>query len=164
MRMPMPRCVLAGLLTIVAPAMLGAQAPATVHPPATAIHVSAADIATRAETLGNDNPSKSFVIAELGQYILRLEHRTDKPQNASVHEDEAELFYVVDGAATIRTGGSLVAPTRQGTNLTARSIEGGSLQDLKKGDVILIPAGVAHWVVKVDGAANLMSLHLPNKR
>ena len=46
---------------------------------------------------------------------------------ASVHEKEAELFYVIDGSGTLVTGGKLVGETRTNAdNLAGTAIEGGA--------------------------------------
>jgi mannose-6-phosphate isomerase-like protein (cupin superfamily) len=155
----MRRCLFALLLAVALP--IAAQAQSSPAPAGAVIHVPATEIAARAAKLGDAQASISFPVFEYGGYILRLEHRTDKPQKASVHEHESEMFILVSGSATIRTGGTLVSPTRDGQNLTAQSIDGGTLRELRQGDVLLIPPGVPHWVVKVNGATNLLSLHLP---
>jgi mannose-6-phosphate isomerase-like protein (cupin superfamily) len=86
------------------------------------------------------------------------------PQNASVHETEAELFYLIDGSATMVTGGKLVGETRNGANLSGTSIEGGTPTKLNKGDFFMVPEGVPHWFSQIDpGGINVMSVHLPRK-
>ena len=86
-------------------------------------------------------------------------------QAASVHETEAELFYVLDGAGTLVTGGKLKEEKRTNAeNLTGSGIEGGVSKKVSKGDWIMVPAGVPHQYPSVDaGGLTLMSLHLPNK-
>jgi mannose-6-phosphate isomerase-like protein (cupin superfamily) len=90
-----------------------------------------------------------------------MEHRVNVPQNAAVHEKEAELFYVIDGSGTMVTGGKLVNPTRNGDNLTATTSEGGTAKQMSKGDFLLVQEGVPHWFSKIDGEMTLMTLHLP---
>jgi len=41
------------------------------------------------------------------------------------------------------------------------SIEGGESKKLGKGDVLIIPAGTAHWINHVDQAMELIIIHLP---
>ena len=86
-------------------------------------------------------------------------------QAASVHETEAELFYVIDGAGTLVTGGKLKEEKRTNAeNLTGSAIEGGVSKRVAKGDWILVPAGVPHQYPAVEaGGLTLMSLHLPKK-
>ena len=86
-------------------------------------------------------------------------------QAASVHETEAELFYVIDGAGTLVTGGKLKEEKRTNAeNLTGSAIEGGVSKRVAKGDWILVPAGVPHQYPAVEASGlTLMSLHLPKK-
>ena len=78
-------------------------------------------------------------------------HR-DKPGGIEVHVKERDVFYVVDGEATVIAGGTLISPreTRAG-QMTGASIEGGETYHLAKGDVITIPAGVPHWFKETKG-------------
>jgi mannose-6-phosphate isomerase-like protein (cupin superfamily) len=114
-----------------------------------------------------DRPMTSnnvFQLTGASPYGVNVEHRTNMPQNASVHEGEAELFYVIDGSATMTTGGKLVGETRNGANLTGKSIEGGVNTKLSKGDFFMVPEGVPHWFSQIDaGGINIMSVHLPRK-
>ena len=63
---------------------------------------------------------------------------------------ETDIFYVVDGSATIVTGGTVpdakeTAPEqKRGTTVT-----GGVTQKLSKGDSMVIPAGTPHWFSEV---------------
>jgi mannose-6-phosphate isomerase-like protein (cupin superfamily) len=108
---------------------------------------------TRVFTLAGDKP-----------YAVAVEHRNPLVQGASVHETEAELFYLIDGSATMVTGGKLVGETRNGVNLTGTSIEGGTPTKLSKGDFFMVPEGVPHWFSQIDpGGINIMSVHLPRK-
>jgi mannose-6-phosphate isomerase-like protein (cupin superfamily) len=117
--------------------------------------------------LGNDRPSspvRVFTLAGANPYAVAVEHRTNQPQTAAVHETEAELFYVIDGSATMVTGGKLVGETRNGSNLSGKSIEGGAPTKLGKGDFFIVPEGVAHWFSQIDASGiNIMSVHLPRK-
>lgn len=78
-------------------------------------------------------------------------HR-EKPGNIEVHVKERDVFYVVDGEATVVAGGKLVnaRETRAG-QMTGTSIEGGETYRLSKGDVMTIPAGVPHWFKETSG-------------
>jgi mannose-6-phosphate isomerase-like protein (cupin superfamily) len=82
--------------------------------------------------------------------------------NAAVHEKEAELFYVVDGAGTLVTGGKLTAESRTNAeNLSGSGIEGGKSQRVSKGDFIMVPENTPHWFSAIEGTLTLMSIHLP---
>src|SRR5262245_28947396 len=106
------------------------------------------------------NGNATFI--RLAPYNVNMEHRI-MGQAASVHETEAELFYVVDGSGMLVTGGKLKEEKRTNAeNLSGSGIEGGVSKKVSKGDWIMVPAGVPHQFPSVDaGALTLMSLHLP---
>ena len=63
-----------------------------------------------------------------------------------VHEKETDIFYVIDGEATILTGGTMVGGRSSAPGqLRGTGIQGGQSHHLVKGDVIVIPAGIPHW-------------------
>ncbi len=65
-----------------------------------------------------------------------------------VHERFADLFYVLDGRATLVTGGTVVGAQTVGPGeMRGESIEGGVRQELRAGDVAHVPAGVPHQML-----------------
>lgn len=92
---------------------------------------------------------------------MNVEQRQPRPQGASLHDAQAEFFYVIDGAATLLTGGTLTAPTRTGANVAGTGIEGGVRQAFRKGDFLLVPAGVPHQFVDIQAPVRLLQLYLP---
>jgi mannose-6-phosphate isomerase-like protein (cupin superfamily) len=114
-----------------------------------AVLVSAADD-TEVTFVGHEQAAKGGSLAMAPSYSVMILHR-DKAGMAEVHEKETDTFYVLDGGATIVTGGRMVdgsvtAPGQQ----RGASIEGGTSRQLSKGDVIVIPAGVPHWFREVQ--------------
>ncbi len=100
-------------------------------------------------------------ILKLAPYTASLEYRTAVGA-AAVHEKEAEFFYVVDGSATLVTGGRLADERRANpANLTGSGIEGGQSQTVAKGDFIVVPENTPHWFSAINGELILMSLHVP---
>ncbi len=126
---------------------------------------SAADVQALAEkakqTRKANQPTVSQPILQLAPYSANLESR-NAVGPASIHEKAAEMFYVVDGSATLVTGGKLVEEKRNGDNLSGTAIEGGTARQISKGDFVMVPEGTAHWFSKIDGTLQLMSLHLPH--
>jgi len=123
---------------------------------------SAADLAAALTKLPADRPASSVRVFSLAPYNVSVERRLPRPQGASLHETQAELFYVIDGSATLLTGGTLTSPTRAGTNLSGPGIEGGTRQTFSKGDFLLVPSGIAHQFVDIQTPVQLMSIYLPN--
>lgn len=106
-------------------------------------------------------PTVAEPILELGSYDGHLEYRA-MVGNAAVHEHEAELFYVIDGSATITTGGKLVNEKRtDAANLNGSAIEGGNPRAISKGDWVLVPENTPHWFSPINGVLVLFSMHVP---
>jgi mannose-6-phosphate isomerase-like protein (cupin superfamily) len=77
--------------------------------------------------------------------------RRTSPDQAEVHTGVAD-WYVIEGGGTLVTGGSLVqgVETEPG-EIRGRGIAGGESRHIARGDFAAIPAGVPHWISKVDG-------------
>jgi len=57
---------------------------------------------------------------------------------------------VIDGEATVVTGGTMVDSKRTSPDqMVAASIEGGETYHISKGDVITVPAKTPHWFKEV---------------
>jgi len=89
--------------------------------------------------------------------------KLDKPANASVAEHDlvSEVYYIIDGAATLVTGPDILGMQRRpadneavrmlnGPGNNGTSIQNGVTHQLKAGDMIVIPAGTGHWYTKID--------------
>jgi mannose-6-phosphate isomerase-like protein (cupin superfamily) len=109
-----------------------------------------------------DQPLVIERILSLAPYNANLEYRAAVGP-ASVHETEAEFFYVIDGSATMVTGGKLTEEKRTNpANLTGTGIENGMSRSVAKGDFIVVPEGTAHWFSAIGPSPLvLMTLHVP---
>jgi mannose-6-phosphate isomerase-like protein (cupin superfamily) len=68
-----------------------------------------------------------------------------------VHDKTNHIFIIVEGEATFVTGGTLVgAKNTAPGQIRATSMNGGQTHQLKKGDVITIPAKTPHWWKEVQ--------------
>ena len=91
-------------------------------------------------------------------YSASVLRRTSAGQS-EVHVKETDIFYVVDGEATFVTGGTMVGAKETRPNqLLGSGIDGGQVHQLKKGDVIVIPAGVPHWFKEVPKSVNYFTI------
>jgi mannose-6-phosphate isomerase-like protein (cupin superfamily) len=157
------RALIVGLALLVAPHSAFAQQPAATAAGRTM--VSAADVASMIAKAKVDRKEGQALLAQsmiqLAPYNVSLESR-NAVANAAIHEREAELFYVVEGSATLVTGGKLKDEKRTNAeNLSGSGIEGGESQHIAKGDFIMVREGTPHWFSAIDGTVVLMSLHLP---
>jgi mannose-6-phosphate isomerase-like protein (cupin superfamily) len=101
-------------------------------------------------------------IATFGPYRVLLEYRTGLTP-PTVHHGQAELINVLQGSATLVTGGKLTGtqPSRPGaTSESGTGIEGAAPQKLTKGDYVLVPPDTAHQFQDVQGEFIIMSVHM----
>jgi glc operon protein GlcG len=86
------------------------------------------------------------------KYMVHTSRR-DKVGEAEVHAKDADIIYVQEGTATFVTGGTVVEPRAIAADETrGKEISGGETRTLKKGDVIIVPAGTPHWFKEVPSA------------
>ena len=72
-------------------------------------------------------------VLRLGPYVLLAEHRVvtkNRAASGSIYKDEAELYYVIEGSATLVTRRMPDQP------------RAGAMQQIHKGDVLIIPARI----------------------
>jgi quercetin dioxygenase-like cupin family protein len=84
-----------------------------------------------------------------GNYMVHTSRR-EAPGMAEVHTKDADIVYVLEGTATLVTGGTAVdLKNTSPDEFRGKEISGGETRQLNKGDVIIIPAGVPHWFKEV---------------
>jgi mannose-6-phosphate isomerase-like protein (cupin superfamily) len=89
----------------------------------------------------------SETLKEYPQHATMLSFR-GRSGIAELHENFADLFVVLDGRATLVTGGTVAgAETISPGEIRGTSIEGGVRQELRAGDVAHVPAGVPHQML-----------------
>lgn len=77
--------------------------------------------------------------------------RRDAPGIAEIHTRDTDIIHVLEGSATLVTGGTAVEPKTIATDeIRGKEIRGGESHRIHKGDVIVIPNGVPHWFKQVD--------------
>lgn len=127
--------------------------------------ISSADVAALIAKAKSERKANQPIVAQsllrLAPYNASLEYRASVGP-AAVHEKEAEMFYVIDGSATLVTGGKLTEEKRTNAeNLSGTGIEGGTPRAVSKGDFIIVPENTPHWFSAINGTVVLMSLHVP---
>ena len=99
-----------------------------------------------------DQVAKGGSLATAPNLSITVAHRAE-PGMVEVHDKETDTFYVLDGSATIVTGGTMVGGSVTGPGqYRGTDITGGQAQRLVKGDVMVIPAGVPHWFKEVPSS------------
>ena len=87
------------------------------------------------------------IIGENGLIVLAQRRGAGEVE---VHENTNHVFIIVEGEATLVTGGTLVGAKQTAPGqVRASDVKGGQTYHLTKGDVITIPAGTPHWFKEV---------------
>jgi mannose-6-phosphate isomerase-like protein (cupin superfamily) len=91
------------------------------------------------------------------------------------HEQISEVYYIIEGSATLLTGPDLVdvkqrpntlktVREQNGPGFGAASIKNPVTHELKAGDMMIIPAGTGHWFTKIDDHITYMMVRIdPDK-
>ena len=116
---------------------------------AAAALLTAAAGAAKVAYFGHDKVAKGGTLLTAPDLTVLISHRAS-PGEVEVHDKETDTFYVLDGSATLITGGSMVGGKVTAPNQhRGKDITGGEPHHLTKGDVIVIPAGIPHWFKEV---------------
>jgi len=130
---------------------LTAQAPGGAKPASAVTYIESKKVAEAfakgAVLVGNEET----MMHASRNYMVHASRR-DAPGVAEIHELDTDIIYVLDGSTTFVTGGTAVdAKTTGPGELRGTSIRGGETRKLSKGDIIIVPTGVAHWFKEVRG-------------
>ena len=69
-----------------------------------------------------------------------------------LHQNFADVFFILDGRATVVTGGTIEQEKQTGPGeIRGQSVNGGTRQDVKAGDIVHIPAGMPHQTLVAEG-------------
>lgn len=160
-----PLLVFAAALVLATAAQAQPPAPATApRPPAVADPIAASwgevqALVAEAKVQRRDGqPLVSLLLAQAPGYTARVDYRASVGP-ANLHETENEIFYVLEGAGTLVTGGALVEPTapRNG-NRNGTRVDGGRSRQISAGDVLFVAAGTPHAFSAVERLV-VLSIH-----
>ena len=95
--------------------------------------------------------AKGQPLLETAGYKVHASRRVE-PGQAEVHTLDTDVIYVVDGSATLVTGGKAIGTKEIAPNeIRGTKIEGGEEHHITKGEVIVIRNGVPHQFTAVTG-------------
>ena len=83
------------------------------------------------------------------------------PQSVAEHDLVSEVYHVISGSGTLVLGPDIVGRERRpatmqtviefnGPGHGGTEVRGGTVHELKPGDVVVIPAGTGHWFTRID--------------
>ena len=86
---------------------------------------------------------------ESDKYMVHASRR-EKAGQVEVHIKDADIIYVLDGTATLVTGGEVIGgKTVAPDEIRGDDVKGGDTRRIAGGDVIIVPAGTPHWFKEV---------------
>lgn len=108
-----------------------------------------ADVSAKVTYIAAADVSAAFVqgrpLVETPAYKVHASRREAEGM-AEVHVRDTDIIYVLDGSASIVTGGQVIEGKVTAIDeIRGRGIAGGTSQRLVKGEVFIVPNGVPHW-------------------
>src|SRR6266571_5468403 len=98
------------------------------------------------KTLKPDNKTSELIDSGGMQLRVAVQHEKNKAGAAAeLHDASDDVYYVLDGSATLVLGGKLDAPkeTDPGEWRSPRIVDGKTFE-IKKGDLVVVPRGTPH--------------------
>ncbi len=123
--------------------------------PAGFVHWKAAELKGYGAKLAPKMDAKkvaSQTLGNFGNHLFMVAHREGSGE-AEMHDTQHDIFVVQEGQATLLIGGQVVDPKTTAPGETrGPSIRGGEKVRLAPGDMVHIPAKVAHQLLLDPGA------------
>jgi mannose-6-phosphate isomerase-like protein (cupin superfamily) len=115
---------------------------------------SPADLKTMEQKLEQKTDASGLATETIKKYSTDYSMLAFRKQSgkAELHEKFADFYVVVEGSATLVSGGHIVngAPSAPG-EVRGDSVQDGKETKLKKGDIVHIPANIPHQLVLAKG-------------
>lgn len=153
------RTTLAALALVVAGPRLGAQtAPASV--------LGGAEVLAQLEEAARTSPEMMVArMTNTDSYRVNVVKRT-APQGAIAHAVGTEVHYIIAGAATLVTGGTIVrgaASAAGAGTAAAATIRDGQTRTVHAGDIVLVPVNTPHWYSRIDSPLTYLEVRFDVK-
>lgn len=141
------------LMMLAMPVCLQAQSPAarqSARTPSKAIRPyvveSAKSLSDLQQKLGAENKAEDLIGGAGMQLRVAVQHEANKSGAAAeLHDTSDDVYYVLEGSATLTLGGALEAPTEvEPGEWRSPHIVGGKTIDITRGDLVVVPRGTPH--------------------
>jgi mannose-6-phosphate isomerase-like protein (cupin superfamily) len=128
-------------------------------PPLAAVYVPHTDIQAFIDALPrdavNDKPIRTVDVGGYRVGVYGVFRPRTIQQEANLHQTKVtEIYYILNGSATLVTGGTIPNPhplSLGSTTMQGVRIDGGASRQITKGDVVIIPGRTPHWFSSQDG-------------
>jgi mannose-6-phosphate isomerase-like protein (cupin superfamily) len=117
-------------------------------------YMSAADITTGLSTAVAADAAAGAAVTVAPGIAVRRRSGGGEPQYAISHPLSMEIYYIIEGTASLVTGGVLdpAPPAPADPDIVrSKTIKNGLTRKVAKGDVIVVPPGTPHWFTAIDG-------------
>ncbi|HMJ09569.1 MAG TPA: hypothetical protein VK468_11220 [Pyrinomonadaceae bacterium] len=110
-------------------------------------------VAELERTLSVDNKVEDLTGGAGTQLRVAVQHdKLRENADAELHDDSDDVYYVLEGTAKLTLGGTLDAPREASPGeWKSAKIIGGSVYEIKKGDLIIVPRGTPHQRNSIKG-------------
>lgn len=140
------RHIICVVFLVAAAAVANAQGPSTASRPYVVKSKQQVSDITK-EIKAKDGNQQFDVFAQSGTEMRVAVFHDDLRENDlhEVHDGSDDVYYVLEGEATLMLGGTLVEPNQISPGeWRAKSSTGGTKVAIKKGDLIVVPRGTPH--------------------
>ena len=92
------------------------------------------------------NKGQELIGGEGMELRVAVQHENNlAAASAEIHDESDDVYYVLEGTATLTLGGKLESPKEvEPGEWRGPRIEGGQNFDVKKGDLVVVPRGTPH--------------------
>ena len=93
-----------------------------------------------------ENKVNELIGGEGMELRVAIQHEADRAAaSAEIHDASDDVYYVLEGSATLTLGGTLESPKEiEPGEWRGPGIKGGQNVEVKKGDLIVVPRGTPH--------------------
>lgn len=156
---------LLALLTFALVAASFAQTKETPRVPSTParpfVVMPAQSVADLERKLQTENKAEDLIGGQGMQTRVAIQHDQSRPTAAAeLHDASDDVYYVLDGTATLVLGGRLDAPREiEPGEWRSPTINGGQTFQITKGDLIVVPRGTPHQRTGKDFSMILIKIY-----
>jgi mannose-6-phosphate isomerase-like protein (cupin superfamily) len=108
--------------------------------------MTAQSVADVERGLHPENRVQDLIGGEGMELRVAIQHEAGQPApSAEIHDESDDVYYVLEGSATLTLGGRLEAPKEvEPGEWRGPRIEGGKSFEVRKGDLVIVPRGTPH--------------------
>lgn len=147
------------VLTITSSAQTVERAPSS--PKRAFVVMPAASLSDLQRRLQPENKAEDLIGGEGMQTRVAIQNDKNRPTAAAeLHDSSDDVYYVLEGTATLTLGGKLDAPHEiEPGEWRSSKIIGGQTFQITKGDLIVVPRGTPHQRTSKDFSMILIKIY-----